>query len=636
MEQKKFDLNSIIGFALIFVILAYIAYTNQPDPKVVAAEKAQKELLIQKAKAKEIEIKAVEKAAMAVATTGDSTQLAQLQKSLGSFAYSATLPSAKGGVTTLENEVLKLTVANKGGYIVEATLKGFEKYKKGSGEIVQLIKNNNASLNVQLMTNDNRTLNTKDLYFEPSLTKIGEDQILSMKLKAGANEFLEYKYILKPKDYMIGFDIRSQGLNKVISTAKPLDLEWSLKAFRNEKSISYENKYTEIYFEHKDGKVDYAGLGAEEKEELEQPTFIAFKQHFFSSILVSKTPFENAVVSSKNLVINEEVDTTFTKSFNANLPLAFTNGEIDYKLNWYMGPSDYKTLANYDLNLEKIITLGWGIIGWINRFIFVPLFGFLGSYIAYGIAIIIFTILIKLAMSPITFKSFLSQAKMKVLRPEIAELGEKFKKDPMKKQQETMKLYNKAGVNPMAGCIPALIQMPFLMASFQFFPSAFELRQKSFLWADDLSSFDEVVKLPFNIPFYGDHISLFPIFAAIAIFFYMKMTSGDQQMAAPQQEGMPDMAKMMKIMIYVSPIMMLFFFNSYGSGLSLYNFVSNLITIGIMIVIKKYFIDGDKIHAQIQENKLKEPKKQGKFQRKLQEVMEQAEAQKALDKKNKQ
>jgi YidC/Oxa1 family membrane protein insertase len=236
-------------------------------------------------------------------------------------------------------------------------------------------------------------------------------------------------------------------------------------------------------------------------------------------------------------------------------------------------------------------------------------------------------------MSPITFKSFLSQAKMKVLRPEITELGEKFKKDPMKKQQETMKLYNKAGVNPMAGCIPALIQIPFMYASFQFFPSAFELRQKSFLWADDLSSFDDIIKLPFHIPLYGDHISLFPVLASIAIFFYMKMTSGDQQMAAPQQEGMPDMAKMMKIMIYVSPIMMLFFFNSYGAGLSLYNFISNLITIGIMIVIKRYFIDSDKIHAQIQENKLKEPKKQGKFQQKLQEVMEQAEAQKAKDKK---
>jgi YidC/Oxa1 family membrane protein insertase len=205
-------------------------------------------------------------------------------------------------------------------------------------------------------------------------------------------------------------------------------------------------------------------------------------------------------------------------------------------------------------------------------------------------------------------------------------------KDPVKKQQETMKLYSKAGVNPMAGCIPALIQMPFLMASFRFFPSAFELRQQPFLWADDLSSFDQILKLPFNIPLYGDHVSLFPILAAIAIFFYMKMTSGDNQMAQPQQEGMPDMTKMMKIMIYLSPLMMLIFFNSYGSGLSLYNFMSNLITIGIMLVIKKYFIDSDKIHAQIQENKTK-PAKEGKFQKKLREVMEQAEEQKAKGKK---
>ena len=634
MEEKKIDINSIIGFILIFGILVWIMYQNQPDPKVVAAEKAQKELVLKAQKAKELANKAVEKATVAVAT-GDSTQLVALQKTLGNFAYSATLPSAKNDFTTIENEVIKLKIANKGGYIAEATLKNFEKFKKGSGQLVELIKNNNANLNIVLQTNDNRTLNTKDLFFEPTLTKIGADQVLSMKLKSGPNSFLEYKYIVKPNDYMIGFDVRSQGLNQVLNTAKPLDLEWDLKAFRNEKSISYENKYTEIYFEHKEGKVDYAGLGAKEEETLEKPTFIAFKQHFFTSILVSKTPFEKAQLVSTNLMNDEKVDTTFTKSFKANLPLAFTNGELDYKLNWYLGPSDYKTLASYDQNLEKIITLGWGIIGWINRFIFVPLFGFLGSYIDYGIAIILFTMLIKLAMSPITFKSFLSQAKMKVLRPEIAELGEKFKKDPMKKQQETMKLYNKAGVNPMAGCIPALIQMPFLMASFQFFPSAFELRQQKFLWADDLSSFDEIVKLPFHIPLYGDHISLFPILAAIAIFFYMKMTSGDQQMAAPQQEGMPDMAKMMKIMIYVSPLMMLFFFNSYGAGLSLYNFISNLVTILIMLIIKRYFIDGDKIHAQIQENKLKEPKKQGRFQRKLQEAMEQAEAQKAAQQKKK-
>lgn len=629
MEEKKFDLNSIIGFVLIFGILIWIMYQNQPDPKAIAAEKAKKELVAKAAKAKELAQKSIEKVAVAVATTGDSTQLAQLQKTLGNFAYSATLPSAKGDFTTIENDLVKLKIASKGGFIVEAILKKYEKFKKGSGQLVELIKDNNANLNITLQTSDNRSLNTKDLYFEPSVSKVGEDQILSMKLKAGANEYLEYKYILKPNDYMIGFDVRSQGLNKVLNTAKPLDLEWSLKTYRNEKSISYENRYTEVYFEHEEGKIDYVGQGENKEESAEKTTYVAFKQHFFSTILLTNTPFEKSKLLSNNLVHDEAVDTIYTKQFKAEIPLAFTNGELDYKMNWYLGPTDYKTLHSYDKNLEKIISLGWGIFGWINKFIFIPLFGFLSSYIAYGIAIIVFTILIKIAMSPITFKSFLSQAKMKVLRPEITELGEKFKKDPMKKQQETMKLYNKAGVNPMAGCIPALIQLPFMYASFQFFPSAFELRQKSFLWADDLSSFDEVIQLPFRIPLYGDHISLFPILAAIAIFFYMKMTSGDQQMAAPQQEGMPDMAKMMKIMIYVSPLMMLFFFNSYGAGLSLYNFISNLITIGIMIVIKKYFIDSDKIHAQIQENKLKAPKKPSKFQQKLQEAMEQAEAQKA-------
>ncbi len=633
MEKSKLDLNSIIGFVLIFGILIWIMYQNQPDPKVVAAEKAKKELVAKATKAKELEQKSIEKASVAIITSGDSTQLVQLQKSLGNFAYSATLSTSKADFTTIENNVLKLKIANKGGFIVEAVLKQHEKFKKGSGQLVELIKDNNTNLNIVLQTSDNRTLQTKDLYFEPTVSKVGSDQIISMKLKAGANEYLEYKYILKPNDYMIGFDVRSQGLNKVLNTSKPLDLQWNMKTYRNEKSISYENRYTEVYFEHKDGKIDYVSQGENSEENAENATFVAFKQHFFSTILLTDKPFATSKLVSNDLVNDEAVDTVFTKQFTADIPLAFSNGEIDYKMNWYLGPTDYKTLYNYDKNLEKIISLGWGVFGWINKFIFIPLFGFLSSYIAYGIAIIIFTILIKIAMSPITFKSFLSQAKMKVLRPEIAELGEKFKKDPMKKQQETMKLYNKAGVNPMAGCIPALIQLPFMYASFQFFPSAFELRQKSFLWADDLSSFDEVVKLPFHIPLYGDHISLFPVLAAIAIFFYMKMTSGDQQMAAPQQEGMPDMAQMMKIMIYVSPLMMLFFFNSYGAGLSLYNFISNLITIGIMIVIKKYFIDSDKIHAQIQENKLKEPKKPGKFQQKLQEAMQQAEAQKAKQNK---
>ena len=628
MEEKKFDLNSIIGFALIFVIILWMMYNNR-ESEVKQQKKATTEKAIE-AKVKQEATKDVAKT-ITDTTVADSVKIQKLKGTLGSFAYSATLPSAKDDFTVLENEVIKLKIANKGGFIAEAILKDFKKIDKNSKELVALIQNNNANFNLQFQTKDNRVLNTKDLFFEPSLSKVGANQILSMKLKSGENSFLEYKYVLKPNEYMLDFDLKTQGLTSVLNNQETADLQWDLKTYRNEKSISYENRYAELYYEN-DGKVDYAGLGKQEDDILEKVTFIAYKQHFFSSILLSQTPVENVKISSTDLVNDEKIDTVFTKNFKSTLPLAFKNGELDYKMNWYLGPTDYKVLNDYDKNIEEIVPLGWGIFGWINIFIFVPLFGFLSSFMGLGIAIIVFTILIKIAMSPITFKSFLSQAKMKVLRPEIAEIGEKFAKDPMKKQQETMKLYSKAGVNPMAGCIPALIQIPFMYASFQFFPSAFELRQKGFLWADDLSSFDEIYKLPFHIPVYGDHISLFPILASIAIFFYMKMTSGDQMMAQPPQEGMPDMAKIMKIMIYLSPIMMLLFFNNYGSGLSLYNFISNLITIGIMIVIKRYFIDSDKIHAQIQENKTK-PKTESKFQRKMREMMEQAEAQKRLNKK---
>lgn len=632
MEEKKFDFNTIIGFGLIFIIIIWMMYNGQKTSQNEQLEKARiTKDSIQKAK------QTAPKNEVVIAsdsTVTDSAKIKQLQGALGSFAYSSTLPSAKENFTTLENEFVRLKIANKGGYVVEAILKKFEKFKKNSGQLVELIKDNNASFNLQLQTKENRVLNTKDLFFEPTLTKIGENQILSMKLKAGVNEYLEYKYVLAPNKYLVDFDIQTRGLNTILDTSKSIDLQWDLKSYRNERSISYENRYAEIYFEYEDEKIDYVAQGNDKEENPEKATFIAYKQHFFTSILLTKTPFENAKLYSNDLVKDEKKDTIFTKQYKATIPLAFSNGELDYKMNWYYGPTDYNTLKNYDRNLEKIVPLGWGVFGWINKFIFIPLFGFLSSFMGLGIAIIIFTILIKIAMSPITFKSFLSQAKMKVLRPEITEIGEKFKKDPMKKQQETMKLYNKAGVNPMAGCIPALIQIPFMYASFQFFPSAFELRQKGFLWADDLSSFDEIFKLPIHIPLYGDHVSLFPILAAIAIFFYMKMTSGDQAMAQPQQDGMPDMAKIMKIMIYVSPVMMLIFFNSYGSGLSLYNFISNLITIGIMLVIKRYFIDSDKIHAQIQENKAK-PKTESKFQKKMREMMEQAEAQKQLKNKKK-
>jgi len=625
MEEKKFDRNSIIGFFLIFMLLLGVMYFNRTSQKEIDA-KAKIEAEKQKA------AKTPEKEAglTAVDTTAkDSLQLEKLKSSLGSFAYAATLPSAKPEIQTLENDLVKLTFSNKGGYIVGAEMKNFEAVSKGSGKLVKIIKDNNAKLNIELKTQGNLVLNTKDLYFEPALTKEGENQILTMRLKAGAEQYLEYRYVLKPKEYMLDFSIRTQGLSNVLQTSNPLPLEWTMKTYRSEKSISYENRYTELVYEYENGKDDYLGQSSSDKQ-AKEVTYIAFKQHFFTSILLTDTPFKVAELKSDNLVKDTEKDTIFTKSFKATVPLAFKGGEVNYNMNWYYGPADYKILNKYEKNLDEVISLGWGIFGWINRWIFIPVYDFLSLFLSHGIAIIVFTILVRLVMSPVTYKSYLSQAKMKVLRPEILELNEKFKKDPMKKQQETMKLYNKAGVNPMAGCLPALMQIPVFYALFQFFPSAIELRQKSFLWAEDLSSFDAIFSWKQHIPvissFYGNHISLFPILAAIAIFFYMKMTTGDQAMSAPPQEGMPDMSKIMKMMIYISPLMMMIFFNNNASGLSLYYFISNTITIGIMLVIKNYIINDEKIHARIQENKTKE-KPKSKFQQKMQEMMEQAQEQ---------
>jgi YidC/Oxa1 family membrane protein insertase len=628
MEEKKLDLNSIIGFVLISGILLWMLYANTPTPEEIKATAKKEQVEKQAKQAKELKTVS----AITEAVPSDTTQTAAAQAQLGSFGYSATLPSATDAVTEIKNEVLAIKISNKGGYIVDATVLGFEQFEKNSKKAVQLIKDSNASLDITLQTADNRTLHTKELYFEPKLTTEGKNQVVTLQLKAGPDQFLEYRYVLKPNEYMLDFGIRSQGLEKVINTSKPLNLEWQLKSYRNEKSISYENRYTELIYEYEDGKDNYLNAAKDSEDEAKEVSYIAFKQHLFSSILLTDTKFKTVKFNSDNLVDDEETDTIFTKNFIAQVPLAFKNGALNYSMNWYYGPSDYTILNDYDRNLDEIMPLGWGIFGWINRYIFIPVFGLIsGLGISFGIAIILFTVLVRIVMSPVTYKSYLSQAKMKVLRPEIAELNDKFKDNPMKKQQETMKLYSKAGVNPMAGCLPALLQMPIFYALFQFFPSMFDLRQKSFLWADDLSSYDSIYQLPFHIPFYGSHVSLFPILASIAIFFYMKMTTGDQVMAPPQ-EGMPDMGKIMKIMIYVSPIMMLFFFNNYASGLSLYYFVSNSITIGIMLVIKNYIVKEDKIHAQIQVNKTKE-KKESKFQKKMRELMEQAEAQKAAQKK---
>jgi len=615
MEEKKFDVQSIIGFVLIFGILIFMFYQNRPTPEELAAEKAKQEQ-VEAAKASEnLETETVGNNEPQL-DLQDSTAVANYQGKLGAFGF--TKPS--NDITTLENDVLLLKISNKGGQIVEAKMKQYVTYDSVP---VYLVKDGNASFALDFSTSDNRVLNTADLYFEPSMSNDNGNQVLSLKAKTSNNQYMEYRYVMKPNDYLVDFMIKSKGLDNVISTSKPVTLDWKLKGIRHSKSIQYENRYTRLTYNHEDGKISKLSEGSDDEETEEDIKWISYRQHFFSSILAADVPFKNGDLTSVNLVEEESRTFGFTKEYASALPVDLEGGEISKDLHWYFGPTDVDTLSKYeDLGLDDSIPFGWGIFGMINRYVFTPFYGLLSTYFPYGIAIVIMTILVRLAMSPVTYKSYLSQAKMKVLKPEITELGEKYKDNAMKKQQETMKLYGKAGVSPMSGCIPAVIQMPIFYALFMFFPTSFALRQKSFLWADDLSSFDTIYQFPegFSIPFYGDHVSLFPILASIAIFFYMMMTTGQNM---PTQPGMPNM----KFIMYLMPFMMLFFFNNYASGLSLYYFVSNLITIGIMLVIKNFILDNDKIHAQIQENK-KKPKKENKFQKKMREMMEQAEAQK--------
>ncbi len=625
MEQKKFDYNSLIGMVLLGAIMLW--YLNsQPKPEETPTTTEQPTVVTQENTTPQNTVteKFVE---------NDSLRKAALVNKLGAFSQSAIL--GEDGNTVLENEVLKLTISNRGGQIIEALAKNYKTYDSLP---LYLIKDKNASFNLNFGTTDNRILNTKDLYFVPSLTKNGENQILSMQLKVSETQFLEYRYEMKPNNYMLGFGVRSQGLNTIINSSNEINLDWNVKGYRHEKSLRTENTmYSQLYYKDED-KVDY--LSPNDTETANNLNWVTFKQHFFSSVLLSDTPFKNAIISSEDLVKDEAIDTVFTKQFRLKTPLALRNGELDYNMQWYYGISDYKTFQQYEnTDLGETADLGWGIFGTINRTIFIPIFGMLEGLLSnYGLIIILMTIVVRILMSPLVYKSYVSSAKMKVIRPELTALNEKYpgKENAMKRQQETMAIQRKAGVSMLSGCIPALLQMPVFFALFKFFPSNISLRQQGFLWADDLSSYDTIFNLPFSIPFYGNHVSLFPILASIAIFFYMKMNQSQQMnMQAPTQEGMPDMQKMMKYMIYFSPVMMLFFFNNYASSLSLYYFISNLLTITIMLVIKNYVIDEKKIIAQIEENKKKPEKKKSKFRERLDTAMKQAQEQQAQRQKKK-
>jgi len=605
MEQKKFDPWQFVGFFLIALILTWMLY-NQPP-----VDEATNETVTQT----ESSVNETSEASASVVLS-DSLQSHQLQATFGSFAN--LFQSNSYAEVSLENEKLALVFAPKGAQILSLRLKEFSNYKE---EPLYLIKENQ-SFNYSFTTTDGRVLNSSDFYFTPKIIERSGNQIVTLTAAVSASQYIVFEYQINADNYMIDFSIRSEGMRRLINTNEQQQITWDLKAFRNSRSIEYENRYHLLTYGFEDDKIDYLSGASEDEEEDKDVHWISYKQHFFNSILIPSKAFETVNFTSESLVDSDIIDQEFTKVYQTKIPVV-SDGEINQKFKWYFGPTEYDTLAQYELGLEDSIDFGWGIFGWINKYIFTPTFNFLSSFLPYGIGIIVMTILVRLVMSPVTYKSYVSQIKMKVLKPEVDEISAKHKDDSVKRQQETMALYSKAGANPMSGCLPALIQLPVFYALFSFFPVAFALRQKSFLWADDLSSYDSVYDLGFNIPFYGDHISLFPILASIAIFFYTMMTAGQQ--AAPQQPGMPNM----KVIMYLMPLMMLFFFNNYASGLSLYYFVSNVLTIVLMLVIKHFIVDDAKILTQLEENK-KKPKKKGGFSARLQQAMEQAEQQKKM------
>ncbi|MGA0956552.1 MAG: membrane protein insertase YidC [Flavobacteriaceae bacterium] len=588
MEENKFDPLQFIGFLLISGILMFWFYDNQSN-----MIDSQKEIV------DESQIEVVEEPSSIVDSAYDEYQ---------------DNDEFNEEILILENSNIMLEVSTKGAEIKKLLLKDFNNY---NDDPLFLINKNNSIFSFNIPIGRNSNINSQDLNYTAEI--IDENSFIRLKAQIDPRIELELSFSLAENSSIVDFEL--DIIDNTNSNYENVELIWGRDSFRNSKSIDYENRYTALSYGFEKNKDSYLSVAGSKNKIIDNVNWVSFREHFFSSILILNSESNQVKISSEDLSGNDALDKKFTKRFLANIPLNLnSNNQLSFSM--YFGPTDYETLKEYNLNLENSVPIGWGIFGWLNRFIFFPLFSFLTNYFSFGISIILMTIIVKVAISPLTYKSYLSQIKMKMLKPELEVINEKFKDDPMKKQQETMNLYTKSGANPMSGCLPAFLQMPIFFALFTFFPVAFSLRQKSFLWADDLSSYDSILDLGFYIPLYGDHISLFPILASVAIFFYTKMTTG-QQMMSPSQTGGVNM----KVIMYMMPLMMLFFFNNYASGLSLYYFISNVLTIILMLVIKNFIIDDQKVLSEIEENK-KKPLKVGGFRARLQKALEEAEKQK--------
>ena len=597
--MKQYDKNSLIGFVLMAIILIVFNTFFFPEPEAVAEDTTTP---ITEDVVSVPEIKETETIIETSPSINNSLINEELRLTYGVFANAAI---GEERYEVIENDKLKITISNKGGRITSVILKEYQTYDSLP---LDLFDADSSRFNLQFTTGHN--INTADLYFEAE----NYGNSLSMKLKADDSHYVEYLYSLS-YDYLVDFNIKMIGMESLIpSGVNYMNLEWQMKTPQTEKSKTNQDMYTGIYYQEKsNNEVDDLSLTSSDEEEINaRLNWVSFKQQFFSAIFISESGFEKPTI----LISNKNEKSKFIKDLSAQFELPYAH-KRDEQLNYkfFFGPNHYKTLQSYNSGFEELVPLGWGIFGWVNKYIIIPIFDFLSGFgWNYGIIILLLTIIIKLALAPFTYKAYLSQAKMKVLKPEIDKINEKNKgKDQMKTQQATMNLYRQAGVNPMGGCLPMLFQFPILIAMFRFFPASIELRQESFLWADDLSAYDSIMSLPWDIPFYGDHVSLFTLLMTISTLLYTRMNSS---MATGQ------MAQM-KWMMYLMPIMFLGFFNNYAAGLSYYYFLANMFTFSQQYFMKR-FIDEDAILAQLQANK-KKPKKKSKFQKKLEEMQKQQE-----------
>ncbi|MFR9603110.1 MAG: membrane protein insertase YidC [Rikenellaceae bacterium] len=640
--------NSIWAIAIIVLLFAGFAYINYKENTRYQIELAEYEARMAILEEQQAQKVAEETLLMGEITEfSDSTAVA-MQRAKSVMAIGESLTEAKIAqpeVVTLENDVMTIELTSKGAQPKGVTLKNYTKYApKGERTLlIEMFDPASAKMDMSFYIRNgfnNVKINTVDYTFKTLPTQTvegGQRQIFMLDFEGGAS--VEYIYTLydtedESRDYMLDFDVKFNNMAPIMASQSSVALDWTNTTYQNERGFSNENTYTTLsYLIEGENSIDELGVSTESKsKKVTDPiSWIGFKQQFFSSVLISKTPFASSDMS----FATDKENSGYIKSFASVMTLPYDVTSESYSFGLFYGPNQYYVLKGTndlgygDLHMQDLIPLGWGIFGWVNKWFVIPVFDLLREFISsFGLIILILAILIKLVISPMTYTSYISMAKMRVLKPEVDEIAAKYpnKDDAMKRQQATMELYKKVGVNPMGGCIPMLIQMPIIIAMFRFFPASIELRDQSFLWAHDLSSYDSILQLPFNIPFYGDHVSLFALLMTVVMFFYSKMNYD-------QSSSQANMAGMKFMMVYMMPVMMLLWFNSYSSGLCYYYFLANVLTIAQTVLIRR-MVDDNKIHAILKANaaKKRNPKK-SKFQQRYEAMLAEAEAQRANNKK---